>query len=419
MIRRATCLALALAANLLAGPSAGLIASTALAAPKTLTNAPPLGEVDERDAWLEATVARADSRYFELELIILSVRGYYAVSVTREQLELPELPGFSWMELGRDEWRDIWVDGRQLRGFERRIALFAERPGVLTIPPFVHHLEITSPGGARSSVDVLSKPIDLAIEAVPLAEGWWLPAQAVTIEERWSRRPDQLSFGEATERTVTLTAVGAAPEMLPPAPSLSASGAHVFPHPERRERQLTADGPVSSVTWRWTVTLLRPEAVVMDDVTIPWFDVDERAFRAASLPRYRIALAEAVDTALEETWVRWAALRSTWIGAAVGATLGLGLALYRRRFEDLRGLRRSIDALSTRTRIGWAIWRRDAKGLRAIAHRLQHAASVAEKRGAIASAVADLDRQLYSRDAPATIASSTLRSAGRRLAATL
>ena len=353
----------------------------------------------KRDAWLEVHVPRAGETVYETEMLLLSVRGYYAIPINREALNTPEIPGFAWMEMGFDHWRDVEVGGRQLRGFERRLALFPERPGTLEIPAFSHWLSVTEKGGGRAERVIQSEAIRLKVSPPPQQQGWWLPARDVIIEEQWDRLPDQLEFGQAAQRTVTLTALGASPEMLPPTPDLSTPGLHVFPHPEVRSRRLTEEGPVSTVTWRWTVTLLRPEAVVLNEVTISWFDTEARSFRKETLPRYRVALAEAIDPIRGNMIGRLIIANAPFLGLPLGLLIGGLILLWGRRLESWHIILAKLQP-SPEWRCRQAIYRAalrgDAAGVRSATYRLSQIRTRPNSGDvSVSEAVSDLDLHLF------------------------
>ncbi len=57
-----------------------------------------------------------------------------------------------------------------------------------------------------------------------------------------------------------------------------------FTAPEERATTLTPDGPVTTVTWRWSLRPKTGEPGVLPAVEIPWFDTTARAMRIATIP---------------------------------------------------------------------------------------------------------------------------------------
>ena len=79
-------------------------------------------------------------------MILVTIRGSYRRHITRERVEQPPLDGFSWSQLGPDRWYEERIRGRPVKMFERRMALYPERAGELTIGAFTHHLTLTDEG---------------------------------------------------------------------------------------------------------------------------------------------------------------------------------------------------------------------------------------------------------------------------------
>src|SRR5262245_5910015 len=70
---------------------------------------------------------------YEQEMVLITIRGFYPYTIALSELKQPPFRNFGWMQLGRDRWFE--VQGQQMRGFERTMAVFPQRPGRLTIEP--------------------------------------------------------------------------------------------------------------------------------------------------------------------------------------------------------------------------------------------------------------------------------------------
>jgi len=379
----------------------GRLAFLALAAAAWFAAAPPASTQDQgnlADACIFIDIGDLAEAPYEQEMILLRITGFYGVPVTRQELIQPDLPGFSWMQLGRDRWFDGEFENRQMRALERTMALFPEAAGTFEIAFFVHRLFLMDINGRRFSQDVVSNPLALEVRPRPEGVGWWLPARQVRLTEKWDRDPAKLEFGQTAVREVTLIAAGASPEMMPPAPKLKAQGLNVFPHPEQRVRELTREGPVSSVTWRWTVTPLRPEPVVLQEVRIPWFDTQARQMREVVLPAYAVAQATGTPPAAmpERAWARWLAARAEGAGVAGGLTLGLVFLAWGRRLrprEELVRLLRRRPSAAAMAEIRRAARAGDAEAFRRGAAGLMRLEP--DKAPGIRAAIDAVDRHIF------------------------
>jgi hypothetical protein len=321
---------------------------------------------------LEIEVEALPETPYEQEMVLLTIRGFYPYTIALSELKQPAFRNFGWMQLGRDRWFE--VQGQQMRGFERIMAVFPQRAGRLTIEPFVHHLTLVTSGGQRIPHDVASEPVSIEVRPKPAAAGWWFPARGARVADGWDVPPDQLGPGQAAVRTVTLEADGIGPELLPPIPNMRSPNLIVFADPGERSTTLTPQGPVSRVIWRWTVKPATSAVTELEAITIPWFDTAARQNREIVLAPQRIALAGSTlelrepDEALQN-FVAFAPPAGLLFGFLAGLALLLPGLRLRSREELARMFRRLMP-----DRDVWALrraaWRRDAARVRLISNLL-------------------------------------------------
>jgi hypothetical protein len=354
-------------------------------------------DVDPDDAVIEASFEVVGAP-FEQEMVLLKLRGHYAVPITLEVMEQPALADFGWMQLGRDRWFGTTRQGRQLRGYERVMALFPKKSGRLTVESFTHRLTIMGRDGVRFAHMVSTRPITIDVAPKPQTGGWWLPARSVRVEDGWDRPPDRLAPGETAVRTVTIEATGASAELLPPIPAMRSPGVVAFADPEERVMRLTLEGPVSTVRWRWRVRSMTTQPAVLEAVRIPWFDTAAREGRMIELAPYRIAPAIAADDTPTGPGfaVRVAVPAGLALGFAGGALLLFPGLRFRSRREVAAGFRRLLpdpDALALRV----AVLKGDTNAVRHAARRFLDRRGVVPD-GRLAADLAALDRAIYGRD---------------------
>lgn len=363
---------------------------------------------------LEAVVELPSETPYEQEMLLLRIRGVNHAPITLQSLVQPDLRNFAWMQLGRDRWFEDMMEGRKVLRFERTMAVFPQRAGRLSIGSFVHQQTILNARGERERLDLVSAPVSVEVRAKPAGSSWWLPARSLKVTDAWDRPPDRLGLGEVARRTVTLEAEGIGPELFPPIPSLKSPGVVAFFDPEERSTILTPNGPVSKVTWRWSVKGATSTPATVKEVRIPWFDTSTRAMREITLAPQEIKLAS-VATITRGPGGAWSA---SWpaIGLA-GFSMGLALTMRRRRLrpphELASALRRLLpDRLAMALR--QAAWSGDARSTWLAAHRLIRRADVAggPRRDAFAG-LEPLDEALFGR--PATRPSLNLKRAAREI----
>ncbi|WP_181701538.1 BatD family protein [Chthonobacter albigriseus] len=217
------------------------------------------------------------------EMIPVTLRGEYTSLITLEKLTFPSSDAYDWMQISRDAWSEERIDGRTVRVFQRRLAVFPRRAGPLAIGPVTHHLTVTGGSAARESLDVVAEAVTLAIAPFP-AEVPHLAARALIVEDDLSARPGELGDGETLVRRVTLRVDGALPQQLPPRPSMREPWLISFTAPEIREIRPTPEGPLTTVVWEWHLRPRTGEPGVLPAVEIPWFDTGARTMRVAQIP---------------------------------------------------------------------------------------------------------------------------------------
>lgn len=249
-------------------------------------------EVNPADVELTVTIENADVTPFQGEMVLLTIHGVYRRHITREKLIQPDLEGFNWMQLGQDHWYETQVRGKKVKNFKRRMALFPEQAGELTIGPFMHHLTLTDEGDDWFDHDIRSEPLTITVDTAPQVDGWWFPVRRLQISDDWSNAPDQLQEGEGVLRVIRITAVGASPDMIPPMPELTSPSAMIFPHPEQRLVELSSQGPVSIAFWRWTIRPGSSRSAILEPLTFDYFDTTTRQAHSATITAQRVAMDE-------------------------------------------------------------------------------------------------------------------------------
>ncbi len=246
-------------------------------------------EVRPGELALEVSVEERQATPYTQEMVLLTIRGTYRRYITREKLVQPELEGFNWSQLGPDTWRDERVDGRKVKVFIRRMAVYPERPGELTIGAFRHRLTLTDEGDDWFEHDVASEPITIKVEPAPADGDWWFPVRQLEVSDQWSNAPDQLTPGEGVLRVIRVEALGATPEMIPPMPELSSPSGMIFAHPEKRLIQLTPEGPKTIAFWRWTIRPGNDVSAVVESLSFDYYDTTMREKRTVEINAQRVA----------------------------------------------------------------------------------------------------------------------------------
>jgi len=332
------------------------------------------------------------------EMVLITIRGIYRRHITLESLVQPDLEGFSWAQLGPDAWSEERIDGKKVKIFTRRMALYPNTSGTLEIGSFRHDLTLTDEGDDWFEHPIASEPLKLEVAEAPAGEGWWFPVRRLEISDQWSNAPDQLKTGEGVLRVIRLEALGVTPEMIPPMPELISPSAMIFPHPEKRLVELTPEGPVTYAFWRWTVRPTNTVSAIVEPLTVSFFDTTHRVAREVTISAQRVAYGD-VAPKVGETPNASRLVTNLPGGLGLGAgglvfLLLLGDGLKQRKF-GLDRIRRwsPVDSLhrgiKREARLG------DAKAVRRLAGRLIQRDGTNVTRTA---AISELDGAVFSRN---------------------
>ncbi|MFK7880718.1 hypothetical protein [Roseobacter sp.] len=251
---------------------------------------------------LQVEVEKTDHTTLAREMVIVNIKGVYRRHITLEQLVQPDLEGFSWTQLGNDTWREERLNGEKVKTFSRRMALFPDQPGELTIGAFTHSLTLTDERDDWFEHDIASQPVVISVAPAPADQEWWFPVRSLKVSDQWSNAPDQLVPGEGVLRVVRIEALGVTPEMIPPMPTLHSPSAMIFPHPEKRFVELSPDGPLSYAFWRWTIRPSNDTSTIVEPLSFDYFDTANRIDRSVTISAQRVAYGSVVpDSEIRKT----------------------------------------------------------------------------------------------------------------------
>lgn len=280
------------------------------------------------------------------EMVLITISGIYRRHITREQVIQPDFDGFNWTQLGVDTWREERLDGELVKTFSRRMALYPNRPGVLTIGAFTHNLTLTDETDEWFEHQIQSEPVTIEVAAAPGTREWWFPVRSLKISDQWSNAPDQLAPGEGVLRIIRIEALGVTPEMIPPMPELTSPSAAIFPHPEKRFVELSPQGPMSYAFWRWTIRPSNDTSTIVEPLSFAYFDTQARVERTVTISAQRLAYGTVVPdetSTAPQTDFPASVCLPDWPYAALAGLVflcGAGVALMGRRLSGLEALAR-------------------------------------------------------------------------------
>lgn len=355
---------------------------------------------------LELTVTVEDTGHipFVREMVLLTIRGVYRRHITLEDLQEPDLEGFSWTQLGADIWKEERMGGEKVKTLTRRMAIYPDRAGDLTIGAFTHKLTLTDEADVWFEHEVRSEPVTITVAPAPVSDGWWFPVRELRISDQWSNAPDQLKRGEGVLRVIRIEALGVTPEMIPPMPELRSPSGMIFAHPDKRLSELSPEGPITYAFWRWTIRPGNDTSAVVEPLTLEYYNTHLRAMQTVTISAQRVAYGDLVPADApvpDQTGAPVPSQLPGWPLAVLGAVVfGLGLfgAQFGRRVSGMQALRRFALFDPLRRDLRQAARAGDAARTRRSAAGLMARDGASEARRGM---LADLDAQLFRPDRPA------------------
>lgn len=360
-----------------------------------------MAQSQDPNARLEIEINRVGPTPVVGEMVLVTLRGYYDLSIARNKFEIPRLDDFDWIQLARDRWFRELVDGKEIQIAERKLAFFPKRSGKLQLGPFTHSLTVADLDNKWTVRDIVAEPVIVRVAPRPgPQDGWWLPARELEITDTWNRDPATLRDGETVTRSVRLSVLGVLPPVLPPRPAMRERWLITFSAPEKRSVELTPNGPISTVDWSWELRPITGEPGVIRRYPIKWFDTKSRRFREAEIEPAPFGYAS-FERSIASAPTSPAEAAAMLAVAFVVGMVAVALLLLR----DLR----IASGRELKRRLALILPSKDAFAMRRAArHRRPDALRFATKRylesrgtavtDSMTTAIAELDRHVYGRN---------------------
>lgn len=198
------------------------------------------------------------------------------------------------LELSAPRTREVRSYAANGFSHEAHYALFPLRSGPLSIDEIRATGRVKGPGGETIAFDIASPSRQLDILAAPESwtEPWWMIADTVDVEERWSIPPERLRRGDVVRRTVTVSARGAPADRMAPPVHAAARGVEIHEVALETRTLRSPEGFTGVMERSWDIVIPDAPVVNIPPVRVAFWDAagDAPAVRAA--PGRRIEPAE-------------------------------------------------------------------------------------------------------------------------------
>ena len=246
-----------------------------------------------------------DENYVQAQTL-LKIKIYRMVQTRQPRLFEPEISGVETLiEIaGDDKNYESVINGKTYDVIERIYALFPQVSGELLIEPIRFEARILKNGSitgrrtyqsSKSIIKVL--PIPAPPKDYPNAK--WLPAREVKINDEWSRDLQNLKTGEPITRQIKVNAVGQLSTQLPPIDYKLDANLKIYPDKPKLSDNIRAEGIIASRIDQYAMIGISAGKIELPSVNLPWWDIDEKIWKIASLPMQNITIKPSIEV-LEE-----------------------------------------------------------------------------------------------------------------------
>ncbi len=242
------------------------------------------------------------------------------------------------------------IDGVQYSGIRRSYAIVPETSGPYAVPDVPIELGY-SVDGKPTKTTVTIPGVSFTVGGNSLPSQPVFAAHGLTIEQSFDRDPSKLKAGDALSRTITITAMETQAMMMPPVELGSVSGLQQYAKPPKIEDGIEMNRETAS---RHTETIVYTAAAAgtfdIPAVSYPWFDVDSKSEKTATLPDVKVTVAtaaakEAIAPQLSQENDRPSGHVSIWLLAVIAVALAAIAFVLRWLMPRIAARRVKIQAL--------------------------------------------------------------------------
>ena len=255
------------------------------------TNAPP----GEADVFISSEVDRTEA-YVQSQ-ILYRFKVYRAVATRQEGRRDPGIAGVEVLleRAGDDRSYEAILNGKAYNVIERVLAIYPQASGEISISPARFEARVLRDGRITGRKVFESQAHTVKVLPIPLPplnfpDAAWLPARDVHLSEEWSREPNEVAAGEPVTRKVTISALGQIETQIPAIEPPVVEGMNVYTDKPDLTRFFEAEGIRGVRRDQYAMIGVRGGPAEIPKLEIPWWDIEAREWRIASLPSRTIQI---------------------------------------------------------------------------------------------------------------------------------
>ena len=231
--------------------------------------------------------------------LVYTIHLYHRVALARgSSLSEPNMANAVIEKLVDDKNYETEINGVTYAVIERKYAIFPQKSGSATIEPLVLTAQVlTSSSRQRFSGffnqqitktrRVTSKAITLDVQPAPanFKAKYWIPAELVHIEEKWSGDISNMKLGEPLTRTLTILAKGTTVAQLPELETVTPSNnLKTYPDQAILKEKKQEDGIIAFREQKIAYIPSKPGNYTLAAIEIPWFNTQTQEMEIARIP---------------------------------------------------------------------------------------------------------------------------------------
>lgn len=216
--------------------------------------------------------------------VIYTVKLYIHRRLLDADYQPPQVKDALMVALGKPRRYQTTEHGIPYTVEELQYAFFPQKSGDLTItPPQFHALVFDAIPG---NVQIAAKTTVLNVQAAKTGPDniSWLPAKKVSLQEKYDNPSTSLEQGSMIVRTITLSATGAAAQLLPKLSFETNDQFSVYPEKPTEETHYQRSNLQGVVTMNITYLFNKPGSITIPALKLPWFNTVSGHVEEAVLP---------------------------------------------------------------------------------------------------------------------------------------
>ncbi len=230
------------------------------------------------------------------EQALLTLRLLTAVPLNNFAMSELAIPNAQVVKLSENQFQKR-IENKDYIVVETRFAVFSETSGELTIPP-VRYTGVAQFNYNRKRVALETDAQILSVKPRPseALNTTWLPAQALSLSDNWTKDKPTMTVGEPVTRTIILSARGLTAAQLPPLAIDQAQHFKIYKDQAQLEDSTDPQGVSSRRIESMAIVPSQAGALSFPEIRVQWWDAVNKRLQTALLPSVTFEVLPGADT---------------------------------------------------------------------------------------------------------------------------